>query len=426
MSGPLAGIKVFELSQIVAAPYCGLNLVDLGADVIKVEPPEGEGFRHLGAFLPGESKTFHTLNRGKRSLTLDLKVPAAQALVHRVIPQFDVFIMNSRPGVATRLGVDYHTLSAIRPDLVYLENTGYGDQGPGAARSGSDIAAQAYSGLMFGEGKVDEWGGPDLIGSTAMADYATGLAAAMGIAAALFRRATDGSGELIQTSLLASALSLQNQRITRIPVADELRERPMLEALNAVRASGGSYRDLVGARERALKGQNKAFRLYYRSYQAKDGAITLGALTRQNQDQIRRVLGIDDDPTANPDFNALDTSLDPLVDAMGERIRHIIATRTVEEWIERFDAAGAPVSPVNVPEEMADDPQVRAIDMIIDVDHELVGPEQHVGPIVKLRNHPSDNRSPSPTLGRHNDEVLAELGLAAAEIAALRSAGAIT
>jgi crotonobetainyl-CoA:carnitine CoA-transferase CaiB-like acyl-CoA transferase len=426
MPGPLAGIKVFELSQIVAAPYCGLNLVDLGADVIKVEPPDGEGFRHLGAFMPGESKTFHTLNRGKRSLTLNLKVPAAQELVQRVIPGFDVFIMNSRPGVAERLGVDYETLSRIRPDLVYLENTGYGDRGPGARRSGSDIAAQAYSGLMLGEGKLDEWGGPDLITSTAMADYATGLAAAMGIAAALFRRSVDGEGEYIQSSLLASALSLQNQRITRIPVADELRERPLLEALQAVRGRGGSYRELVEAREQALRGQNKAFRLYYRSYQAKDGAITLGALTRQNQDQIREVLGITDDPTADPDFNALDTSLDPLVEEVGARIREIMRTRTVAEWVERFDAAGAPAAQVNVPEEMADDPQARALEMIIDVEHELVGPEQHVGPILQLRHHPTENRRPSPPLGRHTDEVLGELGLTDVEIAELRQAGAVT
>jgi formyl-CoA transferase len=124
--GPLAGVRVLEITQIVAGPYCGLNLADLGADVIKVEPPEGEGIRRVGGFAPGESKAYHTLNRGKRSLLLDLKQPEAQALIHRLIPQFDVFVMNSRAGVAARINLDYETLKQYRPDIIYLESEARG------------------------------------------------------------------------------------------------------------------------------------------------------------------------------------------------------------------------------------------------------------------------------------------------------------
>ena len=170
MPGPLAGIKVFEVSQIVAGPYCGLNLVDLGADVIKVEPPGGEGGRQSGGFIPGESKGFHSLNRGKRSLVIDLASPDAQQLVHRIISGFDVFLINARPGVPEHLSVDYETLRKFRPDLIYLENTGFGRHGPLANRSGSDAVAQAYSGLMAGDGKVDEFGAPEIITATAPAD----------------------------------------------------------------------------------------------------------------------------------------------------------------------------------------------------------------------------------------------------------------
>jgi crotonobetainyl-CoA:carnitine CoA-transferase CaiB-like acyl-CoA transferase len=422
MGGPLEGVRVFEVSQIVAAPYCGLNLVDLGADVVKVEPPGGEGFRHLGAFAPGESKTFQILNRGKRGIVINLQHPAAQALVHRIIPRFDVFIMNARPGVAARLGVDYPTLRALRPDLVYMENTGYGTVGPGAQRSGSDLAAQGYGGLIANEGKLDDDGAPESIVSTAIADYASGLAGAMGICAALYRRALSGKGEFIETSLLMSALSVQNQRVARVPVADAIFLQPTLDAIARARAAGGGYREIVEARTGATR---KAFRLYYSGYRVADGAVVLGALTRANQDAMRRVLGIEDDPSARPDFNPLDPALEPALDALRERIRATLRAATMDEWVARFEAAGAPVSRVNFPEELADDPQVEAIGAMIDVEHELAGPTRMVGPIVRMHEHPNGNTRPSPPLGRHTDEVLAECGVAPGEIAQLRAAGAI-
>jgi len=425
MPGPLSGVKVFEVSQIIAGPYCGLNLADLGADVIKVEPPAGEGVRMIGAFMPGESKAFHVWNRGKRSLVIDLQHEQGQQLVHRIIPEFDVFIINARPGVPARLGVDYATLSAIRPDLIYMENTGYGTVGPNKDRSGSDIVAQAYSGLMAGDGKVTEHGAPELITATAPADYVSALAGAMGICAALFQRNVTGKGQYVGTTLLGSALAMQSPVVARLPVVDAVVRAPMEQAIADGRANGSPYADILAERGDTFRLLGGAFRLYYGGYQAEDGAIILGALTPANRDQVRGVLGIDDDPTSDPEFNALDPANDPIVDRVREQIREIFLTKTTAEWMQALDAAGAPASPVQFPEELADDPQVRALGIMQSFEHELTGPEELVGPILEMPGVDIGSPLPPPPLDRHTDEVLAEVGLSADEIASLRASGAI-
>ena len=426
MPGPLHGIKVFEVSQIVAGPYCGLNLVDLGADVIKVEPPGGEGSRQSGSFVPGESKGFHSLNRGKRSLVVDLRHPEAQELVHRIIAGFDVFVINARPGVPERLRVDYETLRAFRPDLIHFENTGFGKQGPSAFRSGSDAVAQAYSGLLAGDGKVDEFGAPEIITATAPADFHAGLAGAMAISAALFHRERTGEGQHIETSLLQAGMALQGMRIARLPALDAQTTDVALARMREVQAAGGSYREIIDARGSLFDVMGRAAaRLFYGGYAVKDGGVVIGALTPLNRDQMRRALGVEDDPTAAPDFDSLTPGNRELVDRMMERIRAIFLTRTMDEWIEIFDREGAPISKVNFPEDLADDPQVEAMGYMFDLEHELTGPERMVGPVVTMSGTPTGSGRPSPPLGRHTDEVLREHGVGDDEIAALREAGAI-
>ena len=424
MPGPLDGVRVLELTQIVAGPFAGVNLADLGADVVKIEPPQGDGTRVIGAFAPMESKGFHVLNRGKRSICLDLKQPDAQQLVHRMIPHFDVFLVNARAGVTDRLRLDYETLKQFRPDLIYVESTGYGSSGPSARRSGSDIVAQAYSGLMAGEGKIDEYGAPQSISCSAVADFATALGAAMGVCAALYRRSITGEGEFVQTSLLQSALVLQGGHISELPVSDELLKRPVMDEIAAVRARGGTYEEVINVRK-STNATGKAFRLYYTGYRVKDGALILGSLTPANREQMRRAIGIEDDPSASPDFNALDPAYDPIIEELGDRIRSIMLTKTMDEWIELFDQEGAPVSKVQIPEDLTHDPQVEAMDFLIDVEHEVSGPERMVGPIVKMRYNPTGAERAAPAFGVHADEVLSDIGVTAEELAELRTTGAL-
>ena len=176
MTGPLDGIRVLEFTQIIAGPLGCMLLADLGAEVIKVEPPQGEPWRLQGQFIPLESKTFQSLNRGKRSLSLDVSRPEAQAAIHRLVQDMDVVVINYRPDVAARLSIDYDTLRAIKPNLIYLDNTAFGREGPWADRPGYDIVVQAASGLTAAVGKTDDKGTP--IVGPAVADATTGYAVA--------------------------------------------------------------------------------------------------------------------------------------------------------------------------------------------------------------------------------------------------------
>jgi crotonobetainyl-CoA:carnitine CoA-transferase CaiB-like acyl-CoA transferase len=213
--------------------------------------------------------------------------------------------------------------------------------------------------------------------------------------------------------------------VSRLPVSDELLRRPALDAIAEARARGASYEEVINIRNAGLGGANSAFRLFYNGYRVKDGAVILGALTPANQHQMRRAMGITDDPTADPNFNALDPESIRQVEEMGERIRSVMLTKTMDEWIELFDQEGAPISKVSLPEDLPDDPQVQAMGYMFEVDHEATGPELDVGPIVRARNHPTGSPLPAPVLGRHSDEVLAELGLPSERVASLRAVGAV-
>ena len=340
-----------------------------------------------------------------------------------MIPSFDVFVINARPGVARRLGVDYETLRGLRPDLIYLENSGFGASGPSAARAGTDVLAQAYSGLMAGFGKTDEFGAPQPMRATAPVDYLTGLVGAMSVCAALFHRARSGEGQYVSSSLLATALAMQGSVVGELAVVDAVVRDPMLERVAAVRQAGGAYEEILAAREGTSSQLGAALFLYYGGYQTSDGAIVLGAVTDANRAQIRGVLGIDDDPTADPEFNALDPANDPVVVAMRERIRQLFLLRTTDEWILELDAVGAPASVVNLPEEMARDPQVEAAGLMVDLEHSLTGAERMVGPIVQMTATPTRAETASPALDADTDGVLREHGFTQSEIDDLRRSG---
>ena len=424
MPGPLDGIKVLELTQIIAGPYCGIALADLGAEVVKLESPVGDASRKIGQFAPGESKAFHGLNRGKRGLVIDLAKPEGQAVAHRLIRDFDVFVTNVRPGVAERIAMDYDTLRQVRPDLIYLGVTGYGDRGPNAQRAGSDIAVQAYSGLLAGDLKADPSGAPEHITATAPADYVAALGGAMGVCAALFRRERTGEGQRISTTLLGAGLALQTPWAADVPVSDAILIEPLRRVMSEMREAGATYAEMIDAR-RSRPNQGKAFRIYYSGYPVKDGAIILGALTPQNRDQIRAALGITDDPIDSPDFNAVGPEADAIAARVEEQIRSKLADGTMSEWMARLDAAGAPASPVNWLEDIADDPQVEAMGLMREIEHPLSGPERHVGPLIEMSETDTGTDRSAPPLDAETDQILREHRFSDDEIARLRVSGAI-
>jgi crotonobetainyl-CoA:carnitine CoA-transferase CaiB-like acyl-CoA transferase len=424
-SGPLQGIRVLEFSQIVAAPFCGCILSDQGADVVKVEPLRGDPHRALGAMVPGLGKRFMSLNRGKRSLALDLQTPEGREVVYRLLPRFDVVLINYRAGVPARLGIDYETLRAIHPGLIYAELTGFGAGGPLKDRAGTDVVAVAYSGLMFGEAKTDEDGLPLPITSASIADYCAGFAAAASINAALLHRERTGAGQRIETSLLQAALAIQDTVVMREPVHDATTRDVMVEELRTLRARGASYRELLEARGRSRQ-RAASFRTYYTGYQAGDGQfLVLGALTPATRNAARRVLGITDDDSDEPGYDANDPANRAAAEARRERVAAIVRSRPIDEWIADFEAAGVPCGPVNVPEEMSDDPQVVALGLMRHLVHPVTGPQQVAGPVAHLSETPLEIARAAPVLGEHSIEVLREHGYAPDEIGELLSRGVL-
>jgi formyl-CoA transferase len=422
--GPLAGIRVLEFSQIVAGPVAGLNLADLGADVIKVEPPAGDSHRFVGTTVPGESKMFQGNNRGKRSLVVDLQTADGPALIRRLIPSVDVVISNYRLGVPERLGIDYASLKRIRPDLIYAQISGFGESGTGAAWAGSDLVAQAHSGLMVTDGKVDPSGTPQAMGIP-IADYAAGLGLAMAVCAALLHRERTGEGQYLSTSLLRAGLHLQNRYVMREPVSDATLRDPRVADLRQARERGAGFDEMLSIRD--PRGRLASpFSLYYRVYKARDGAVALGALTPQNRHAIRRVLGIEtEERSDSPDFDAGDPANLATTQAWRERIEAQFATKDVDEWMALFEAAGVPVARVNFPEEMSDDPQANADGMFLTLEHTVTGPQKVVGPIVTMSATPTGSLLPAPSLGEHTEALLRELGLGDDEIQRLCAGGVV-
>ena len=244
-TGPLSGIRILEFSQIVSLPFGGAVLSDMGAEVIKVEAVTGDPHRNLGAVVPGEGKRFQSLNRGKRSIAVDLQTEEGQATIHRLVRDVDVVTCNYRFGVPQRLGIDYETLKQHNPALIYCEVTGFGNAGPMADRGGTDIVASAYSGLMAGDRKVTPEGLPANITAISLADYVCGFSVAVGVSSALYHRAQTGEGQKIESSLLASALAVQDTQIMRDPVSDAVQRDPMMEAVNEARERTAPYTEIL-------------------------------------------------------------------------------------------------------------------------------------------------------------------------------------
>ena len=420
MPGPLDGVRVLEFTEIIAGPFAGMLLSDMGAEVIKVEPPWGEPWRFVQEFIPTESRQYISLNRGKRSLPLDLTKPEGLEIVYKLVPDTDVVVVNARPDVPYKLGIDYETLSAMNPRLIYCENTSFGRQGPQSYRPGYDIIAQAMTGLMAAEAKVED-GVPQQIQATPITDFGTGVAIAWGVCATLYSRERTGRGQKIEATLLATALGFQTSRFTHVATVDDERRAEFLKGLAALRKRGAEYDEIL-EHYRELDAGRRVGNIYYRTYQASDGALAVGCLSDPLRKRLLGVLGLED-IRFEPGYDAASEEARVFGEALMAKAKGVFAQKSVDEWIALLDGAGVPAGPVRFVEELADDEQVTTNDLVVEMEHSLAGRVKMVGPLLKMSETALEARRASPALGEHTSEVLGELGYDDEQVQRLRDMG---
>jgi crotonobetainyl-CoA:carnitine CoA-transferase CaiB-like acyl-CoA transferase len=423
-SGPLNGVRVLEFGQIIAAPLACQFLSDLGAEVIKVEPPAGEPWRYNQAFMPGESKVFQELNHGKQSIAIDLSKPEGQEAIHRIVTTVDVVVINYRPDIAERLRIDYDTLAGIHPSLIYADSTAFGRQGEMADQPGYDIVVQAAAGLMGSSGFINARGVPGTP-PPAIADTTTGYSIATGVCAALFHRAMTGQGQKVETSLLINALAIQvggAWGFASVPAGDAQLRARLADVHTRARAEGMSYPELVAAREEVTR-PGRA-NIYYRCYRTSDGLIAIGALSASLRAKVRQVLGVEHN-IDEPGYNPRDPEQRAIDEELTSRVEAVVLTKPTEYWEHVFKAGGVPSARVNFAHELIDHPQLHANDYVVELEHELSGPYRVAAPPWKMSATPPQAQGASPPLGRDTEDVLTGAGYSVEEIDALRKAGVV-
>jgi crotonobetainyl-CoA:carnitine CoA-transferase CaiB-like acyl-CoA transferase len=388
-AGPLTGITVLDLCSYLAGPYGCTLLADLGADVIKIESPQGDMLRQFPSSLPGEARFFLGTNRGKRALALDLKQKEGLAVLHRLVEGADVLVENFRPSVPARLGIDYPRLRRINSRLVYAGLTGYGDEGPLSEKGGFDQVLQCLSGMaVFQGGGADK---PQLVLGSVL-DYFTSALLAYGVAAALYHREKTGIGQYLSLSLLRSALTIQAGRF--VWAESEGRE--------VARDSGTG--GLTGI------------------HPTKQGALYISVHSNHFWAALCELIG-------RPEL-----AQDPRCTSMRSRaehaaelvpiVREALAARTALEWEEIFGER-VPCAAVRTIEDMFDHPQVLAEGLVTTLEHPVVGRYRTMTKPIELSDTPGPEPTAAPTFGQHGDEVLAEHGFTPAQITALRERGIV-
>ena len=394
-AGPLSGMVILDLTQILAGPMCTMVLADMGADVIKVEKPNGgdDNRRMAPPFIKDWSAGFLAVNRNKRSIALDLRGEAGRGVFRRLVEEADAVVENFRPGVMERLGLGYEELRNIKPRLVYCTISGFGSTGPASNRGGFDLVAQGVSGLMSITGHPDS---PPAKVGVPITDLTAGLFAANGIMAAYIHALKTGEGQMVDTSLMEAG------------VAYTVWESSVYFAEGEIPGPLGSAHRMSAP---------------YQALRTKDGYLNLGAATQPTWEQLCRAIGredlMEDDRFRAPwDRKAREEELAALLE-------ETFSTQETEQWLELLDNAGVVAGPIYNMEQVYRDPQVLARDMLVDMEDPELGTIHNIGVPVKLSATPGSIRRRAPALGEHSAEILLERGFTPAEVGGLLAEGVI-
>ena len=390
----LEGIRVLDLTQIMAGPFCTMLLADLGAEVIKIENPRGgdDSRRMVPPYYNGESAAFIAVNRNKYGIAVDIRTPPGKEVLWRLIATADVLVENFRPGTMTRLGFGYEQVRALYPALVYCSISGFGHTGPERDRGGFDLVAQAMSGVLSVTGSPEE---PAKVG-VPISDLNAGLFASHAILAALFARSRTGEGQYVETSLLEAALAYT------------------IWESNEYWATGTAPQRLGTAHRISAP---------YQVFATANGWIAIGAANQRNWERFVQALSRPD-LLQNPLFATNSdrmANLSTLVDTLTQ----VLKTRTTEEWLQLLERAEVPAGPVLTLDQVYQYPQVRARDMDIEIEHPLAGRVHAIGFPVKYSGTPGRVYRPAPMLGQHTFQVLKSLGMSSAECHRLEADGVV-
>ena len=406
LGGPLQDIVVVEFGNFVAGPTSGQLLTDLGATVIKIEPPVGEPWRHSSPSSPkGESRLFIALNRGKKSVCIDLKTIEGQKVCHDIVAKADAVISNNRTSTSEKLKYDWNTLSKINPKLVYVESTAYGPKGEKASEPGFDLIMQAYTGIMSTENKVYH-GSPSAVRSSSYIDYSTGYAMALGVVSGILQAKSTGKGVLLQTSLLAQALSMQAMQVMKAEKDLSPAQKWINEKKEDLFEKKVPYEDIQ--EDYSIQGGAPQIAQYYRAYKTKNGALALGCLAMHARKRIASLFNLEDVRFDQPKKFSPEEMLKIGKD-FEQKMENKFLQKNTDDWIAYLRSHDIPCEPMQFTEELVDNKQAIENNYVIELDHKTAGKVRSSGPIFNVSTGNAQLNT-APLLGENTKEVLLNIG----------------